>query len=69
MNDSTTDKTPQDFIPSSYAARASMPGEFWRFLKHSKKWWLLPVLLGLCLLALLVLLSGTAVAPFLYPLF
>ena len=32
-------------------------------------WWLLPILLVLLLLGLAVLLGGTAVAPFIYPLF
>ena len=43
--------------------------EFWFFLKHNKKWWLLPILIILFLLGLLVLLGGTAIAPFIYPLF
>ncbi|HTL73043.1 MAG TPA: DUF5989 family protein [bacterium] len=43
--------------------------EFLDFLRHNKKWWLLPIVLILLLLGLLVLLSGTAIAPFLYPLF
>jgi hypothetical protein len=49
--------------------RTSLIAEFWFFLKHNKKWWLLPILIILLLLGLLVLLSGTAIAPFIYPLF
>jgi len=49
--------------------RSSLPAEFWYFLKHNKKWWLLPILIVLLLLGLLVLLGGTAIAPFIYPLF
>lgn len=41
--------------------------EFWLFLKHNKKWWLLPLLLALLLLGLLVILSGSGLAPFIYP--
>jgi hypothetical protein len=44
-------------------------GEFWYFLAHNKKWWLLPILVLLLGLALLVVLSGTAAAPFIYTLF
>ena len=44
-------------------------GEFWYFLAHNKKWWLLPILILLLGLALLVGLSGTAAAPFIYTLF
>ncbi|MDD2329023.1 MAG: DUF5989 family protein [Lentisphaeria bacterium] len=43
--------------------------EFWQFLKHNKKWWLLPIIIILLGLGLLVFLSGTAIAPFIYPLF
>ena len=49
--------------------RTSLLAEFWGFLKHNKKWWLLPILITLLLLGLLVLLGGTAIAPFIYPLF
>ena len=43
--------------------------EFFLFLKENKKWWLIPILLVLALMGLLVALSGSAVAPFIYPLF
>ncbi len=49
--------------------RASLAGEFIVFLKHNKKWWLLPIILILLGLGLLVLLSSSALAPFIYPLF
>ncbi len=42
--------------------------EFWDFLIHNKKWWLTPIILVLLLLGLLVMLSGTAAAPFIYTL-
>ena len=45
-------------------------GEFWRFLKVRKKWWLTPVVLILVLLGALVLFAqGSALAPFIYTLF
>jgi len=49
--------------------RTSLLAEFWLFLKYNKKWWLLPIVAALLLLGLLVALSGTALAPFIYPLF
>lgn len=49
--------------------RCPLPVEFWLFLKYNKKWWLLPILIVPLLLGLLVLLGGTAIAPFIYPLF
>ena len=43
--------------------------EFVDFLLHNKKWWLIPIVLVLLLFGLLVMLSGTGAAPFIYTLF
>jgi len=44
--------------------------EFLEFLKVRKKWWLTPIVVMLLLLgALIVLTEGSAIAPFIYPLF
>lgn len=43
--------------------------EFAEFLVHNKKWWLVPLLLVLALLTLVVFLSGSPLAPFIYPIF
>ncbi|MGH7483258.1 MAG: DUF5989 family protein [Longimicrobiales bacterium] len=54
------------------AARSRRSGvllELLHFLGENKKWWLLPIIVVILLFGLLVLLSGTAVAPFIYPLF
>ena len=47
----------------------NLGSEFWHFLRTSKKWWLLPIVVVLLLFGVLVLLSGTAAAPFIYTLF
>ncbi|HEX3593788.1 MAG TPA: DUF5989 family protein [Polyangiaceae bacterium] len=39
------------------------------FLRKNKKWWLVPMLISLLLFGILLLLSGTAAAPFIYTLF
>jgi len=50
--------------------RLGLFGEFWYFLKSSKKWWLGPILLFLILLSLLVVFTeSSALAPFIYSLF
>ena len=49
--------------------RAGMVSEFLYFLKTSKKWWLLPIIIVLVGFGILVFLSGTAAAPFIYTLF
>jgi hypothetical protein len=43
--------------------------EFLYFLKTSRKWWLLPIMVMLVLFGALVFLSTTAAAPFIYSLF
>ena len=59
----------KNFEELSQGKRTSIAGEFLEFLKHNKKWWLLPIILILLGLGLLVLLSSSALAPFIYPLF
>jgi hypothetical protein len=44
-------------------------GDLWQLVWRSGKWWLLPVLVMLLLVGLVVLLSGSAAAPFIYALF
>jgi hypothetical protein len=39
------------------------------FLNTTKKWWLLPIVLVIVVFSLLIFLSGTGVAPFIYTLF
>lgn len=44
--------------------------ELWAFLRARKKYWLWPVFLMMALLGvLIVLMQGSAVAPFIYTLF
>jgi len=43
--------------------------EFFLFLKYNKKYWMIPIVLTLLALAALILLGGTAAAPFIYTLF
>jgi Family of unknown function (DUF5989) len=62
-----THEPPSDF--EKFAQGATSPtllGEFWQFLRHNKKWWLLPILIVLLAFGLLIFLSGTGAAPFIY---
>jgi len=48
----------------------SFAKDFWLYMKERKKWWLLPTIIILSLLGLLIVLSsGSAIAPFIYSLF
>ncbi|MCP4190289.1 MAG: hypothetical protein GY768_06655 [Planctomycetaceae bacterium] len=59
----------KSFQDASSESRTSLASEFVYFLKTNKKWWLTPIILAFALLGLLVLLSGSGVAPFIYTLF
>ncbi len=51
-------------------AKMKIITEYFEFLKHSKKWYLLPISIVLLLLGSLILLTqGSALAPFIYTLF
>lgn len=44
--------------------------ELWAFMRHRKKYWLLPIFIMMGLFGgLIVLTQGTAVAPFIYTIF
>jgi hypothetical protein len=44
--------------------------ELWSFMRERKKFWLLPIIICVVLLGgLIVMTSGTAMAPFIYTLF
>lgn len=51
------------------AKQAGVLAELWALLRENKKWWLLPIVLFLVLVAGLMFLSSTAVAPFIYTIF
>jgi hypothetical protein len=66
----TTENAPaNEFADQANQQSVGIVREFWDFLKHNKKWWLLPILIVLIGVAGLVLLSGTTAAPFIYTLF
>jgi hypothetical protein len=54
---------------AAHQAPESFVGEFLSFLAHNKKWWLLPVAIVVLSLGVLIALSSTAAAPFIYTLF
>ncbi len=69
MADTNTPVPENDFESQATGKRPGLIAEFIEFLGQNKKWWLLPILVVILLLGTLVLLSGTAVAPFIYTLF
>ena len=59
----------QDFAAQAEEAPPGLIAEFVDFLLHNKKWWLTPIIIVLLFLGLIIFLSGTVAAPFIYPLF
>ena len=58
-----------EFVKQSGDRRTNLVTEFWEFLKDNKKWWLAPIVVSILLLGGLVMLGGSAAAPFIYTLF
>jgi len=57
------------FEQAQQEKQAGIIKEFFLFLKHNKKYWMIPILITLLVLALLIFLGGTTAAPFIYTLF
>lgn len=52
------------------AGKGGLFSELWMYLKHRKKWWLLPILAVLVLVSALLVFAQTSVlAPFIYTIF
>lgn len=60
---------PAHFEAEAQKRQAGIARELLAYLRYTKKWWLTPIVVFLVLLSVLVVLSGTAVAPFIYTLF
>ena len=58
-----------DFAQEAERGSSGLLRDFVDFLRHYKKWWLLPILIVLLLAGVIAVLGGTAVAPFIYTLF
>lgn len=64
-----SDREEPDFEAQIGEKRRGLVREFMGFLGENKKWWLGPIVVVMLLLGALVLLGGTAAAPFIYTLF
>ena len=58
-----------EFETISQEKSGSLIGEFFDFLRENRKWWLLPIIIVFLLISALMVLSSTAIAPFIYTLF
>lgn len=61
--------SPDEFEKQAAQAAPGLLREFVDFILHSKKYWLLPIVLLLLGLAVFLVASGSIAAPWLYTLF
>lgn len=59
----------EEFSRQADAAQPSQLREMLAFVRQEKKWFLLPIIVVLLVAGLFLVLSATAVAPFIYTLF
>ena len=64
-----SDQKPNEFEQANQQEQASIVKEFVAFLRENKKFWMIPLLLALLAVGALLILGGTAAAPFIYTLF
>ena len=58
-----------DFHALASRKRTGFLGELGRFAMQTRKWWLVPLIVVLLGIGLIIVLGGTAAAPFIYTLF
>ena len=55
--------------PDDFKKNPSFFRELVMFIRHNKKWYLIPILVSILLLGVLIALGSTGAAPFIYTLF
>ena len=55
--------------PDDFKKNPSFFRELVMFLRHNKKWYLIPIVVSILLLGVLLALGSTGAAPFIYTLF
>lgn len=69
MHKKVPSKESNDFEELGREKPMSLVGEFVLFIQENKAWWMIPIMVVLGLIGLLVALSSTGAAPFIYTLF
>lgn len=63
-----SEPSPEDFKKAAEGSQPGLGREVLDLLKKNRKWWLIPILVAIGIVALLITLSATGLAPFIYPL-
>jgi hypothetical protein len=56
------------FEKAAESSNQSLGAELLAWLRHNRKWWLIPLIVTVALIGILTLLASTGAAPFLYTL-
>jgi hypothetical protein len=62
-------ETKNTFEEAGQEQQRGLLTEFWLMLRTNKKYWMAPLIILILALGLLLILGGSAVAPFIYTLF
>lgn len=55
--------------PDQFKQNPGFFRELFMFIRHNKKWYLIPIVVSILLLGVLIALGSTGAAPFIYTLF
>lgn len=69
MSNKPTARDDGDFQALASRKRTGFLNELGRFAMQTRKWWLVPLIVVLLGIGLIIVLGGTAAAPFIYTLF
>ena len=69
MADSTGPEPRRSFEEQVSRKRQGLIGEYFQFLRHHRKWYLIPIVVALILLGAVIFVAGTSIAPFIYTMF
>ena len=62
-------ETGDEFERIAADAAPNLLAEFWDFVRHNKKWWLVPIFISLLAAGALLFIASTGIVPFIYPFF
>jgi hypothetical protein len=62
-------ETKTSFEQAAHESPGNLLSQLAQMLRHNKKYWLVPLIAALLVFGLLIILGGTAAAPFIYTLF
>lgn len=64
-----SDESQNTFEKAGQQRQTGLLADVWNMLKQNKKFWLIPLIIALLVFGLLIMVGGTAAAPFIYTLF